>query len=163
ELDDIKVEYHPHSGRPQQVYQFSDYKQDQASQRPSLTHDQQPWKPFHSCLNFEFVELALYASLSKDETNRLINLVHRAMGGNESFSLTNHKEVSETWSRVAHCFTPFEQTVIFVPYRKEEHKFDIHFCPLWNWATDLLRDPHVRPHAVFDAECIYKYNGSKFI
>lgn len=106
ELDDIKVEYHPHSGRAQQVHRFSDYKRGQASKRPFLTCDRQPWQPFRSRLDFEFAELALHASLSKDETNRLINLVHRAVGGDEAFSLTNHKEVSETWSRVAHRFTP---------------------------------------------------------
>ncbi|KIJ58540.1 hypothetical protein HYDPIDRAFT_184182 [Hydnomerulius pinastri MD-312] len=163
EVDDIKVAHHPRSGRAQHVHRFSDYKRNQASHKPSLPRDRQPWQPFRSRLDFEIAELALHAALSKDETNQLISLVHRAVSGHETFSLTNHKEVSETWSRTSHRFTPFERTVISVPYRKEEHQFDVHFRPLWNWAIDLLRDPRIGPHAVFDAERLYKYNGSKFV
>ncbi|KAF9235747.1 hypothetical protein BU15DRAFT_77676 [Melanogaster broomeanus] len=162
ELDDIKVQYHPRSGRDQQVHRFSDYKRDQASNKPSPVCDQEPWKPFRSRLDFEIAELALHASLNKDETNRLISLVHRAAGGSELFSLMNYKEVSETWSQSSHRFTPFEQTIISVPYRKEERCFEVHFRPLWDWATGLLSDPHVGPHAVFDAEQLYKYNGHQF-
>lgn len=104
-LDDIKVQYHPHSGRDQQVHRFSDYKRDQASHKPPPARDREPWQPFRSRLDFEIAELALHASLNKDETNRLISLVHRAAGGREPFSLTSYKEVSETWSRSSHRFT----------------------------------------------------------
>ncbi|KAF8835863.1 hypothetical protein BDN67DRAFT_992304 [Paxillus ammoniavirescens] len=112
--------------------------------------------------DIKIAELALHASLNKDGTNWLIRLVHCAAGGHEPFLLTSYKEVSETWSRI-YCFTPFKQNVVSIPYRKEEHHFDVHFQPLWDWVTDLLSDPHVGPHAVFDAERLYKYNGHQFV
>jgi hypothetical protein len=105
EIDNIKVEYHPHSGRADRVHHFGNYKREWAAE-PSTPRNRKPWEPFHSRLDFEFAELALQAALSKEETGRLINLVQRAITGKEQFTLATHKEVQETWSSLEHRFTP---------------------------------------------------------
>jgi hypothetical protein len=53
--------------------------------------------------------------------------------------------------------------MVSVPYLKTEHEFEVHVCPLMDWALNLLKDPSIGPHAIFDAEHLYKYNGEKFI
>ncbi|KAH0834916.1 hypothetical protein J3R83DRAFT_10591 [Lanmaoa asiatica] len=101
EKDDIKVEYHPRSG---------------CAHEPFTPRHQQPWEPFHSCLNFEIAKLMLHAALNKDETNQLISLIHRAVSRKESFSLTSHKEINEIWSGASHHFMPVKET------QKDKHK-----------------------------------------
>ncbi|KAG9316513.1 hypothetical protein JVU11DRAFT_2562 [Chiua virens] len=162
EKGDIKVEYHPHSGYAQEVHQFLEYQKNQASKSVTPCH-KQPWEPFHSCLDFKIAELMLHAALNKNETNWLISLIHCAVGGKESFSLTSHKEINEIWSGASHCFTPFECTMISVPYLKDTHQFNVYSHLLWDWVIDLLSHPHIGPHTVFDAEWLYKYDGSTFI
>ena len=41
--------------------------------------------------------------------------------------------------------------------------FKVFFRPLWDWALDLLRDEFLAPHFVWDAEWLFKYDGSKFV
>ena len=53
--------------------------------------------------------------------------------------------------------------MVSVPYLKTEHEFEVHVHPLMDWALNLLKDPSIGPHAVFDAEQLYKYNGEKFV
>jgi len=160
--DDIKVEYHPHSRRDERVYHFEEFRQVKPS-RPTPLCDTQPWLPFRSRLDFEVAELALHTALSKDESDHLIKLIHRAMSGQEDFTLTSDKEIREIWESSSHHYIQFECHEITVPYQRTEHKFDVHVRPLMDWALDLLKDPHVGPHAVFDAERLFKYDGENFV
>lgn len=50
-----------------------------------------------------------------------------------------------------------------VKYKKEERSFDVHYRPLWDWALDLLREPSLSPHFVWDAQRLYKHNGERFV
>ena len=34
--------------------------------------------------------------------------------------------------------------------------------PLWNWALDLLSDPLLAPHFIWDTQCLYKHNGVRY-
>ncbi|KAG6377901.1 hypothetical protein JVT61DRAFT_14690 [Boletus reticuloceps] len=102
--DDIKVEYHPRSRRRERVYPFEDFRQAKSSKPPPLCNTV-PWSPFRSRLDFEVAELALHAALSKDETDQLVNLIRRAMGGQEAFMLTGDKEIHEIWESASHRYT----------------------------------------------------------
>ncbi|KAG2028516.1 hypothetical protein BDR03DRAFT_1076434, partial [Suillus americanus] len=59
--------------------------------------------------------------------------------------------------------TQFKKEVISVPHRDQEHNFDVWYRPLWDWACDLLKDPRLGPHFVFDAQRLYKYDGQDFV
>jgi hypothetical protein len=50
-----------------------------------------------------------------------------------------------------------------VLYRDQEHYVDVWYRPLWDWACDLLKDPCLGLHLVFDAQQLYKYNGQDFV
>jgi hypothetical protein len=106
--DDIKIQYHPSSGLPAQVFHFDDYKSgDPPTVGASHLADNEPWKPFHSRLDFEFAEVALQAALSKEQTNTLIRLMHSAQQNHESFTLSSHGELTEIWKEAskAHSVT----------------------------------------------------------
>lgn len=56
----------------------------------------------------------------------------------------------------------FESSVISVQHQDDVHDFTMYSRPLWDWALDLLRDTQLAPHFVFDAQRLYKFDGSHF-
>ncbi|KAH7919486.1 hypothetical protein BV22DRAFT_1075186 [Leucogyrophana mollusca] len=162
EIDDIQTEYHPHSNRPTQVDRFADFRR-KHEPTPLVPPNREPWRPFRTRLDFEVAELAHEAAMSKGQTNWLIGLLRRCARADERFTLNNYADLRETWGAASHNLTPFTKDVVSVPFRDENLTFDVHYRPLWDWACDLLRDPQVGPHFVFDAERLSKYNGSSFV
>lgn len=77
QLNDIKVEYHPRSGRQPQFFSFDEYKSNfQDLDSVDIPVDPEPWKPFRSRLDFELAELILDTHMNKNQTNELISLIH---------------------------------------------------------------------------------------
>jgi hypothetical protein len=52
--------------------------------------------------------------------------------------------------------------VLHVPYKESLHSFDVHFRPLWDWATDLLQDELLIGRFEWDAQWLFKFNGRRF-
>lgn len=107
QIDDILTVYHPNSGREPEISHFEEY----GGNMPGGSHSfnqrasEEPWRPFQSCLDFEVAELALKAALNKEQTNKLISLLHRAQGGKELFTLSSYDEVSEIWQKASSSLT----------------------------------------------------------
>lgn len=40
----------------------------------------------------------------------------------------------------------FQKDVVSVEYDNKTHEFEMYYCPLWDWALDLLRDSCLTPH-----------------
>ncbi|KAG1721425.1 uncharacterized protein EDB91DRAFT_1240309 [Suillus paluster] len=158
--DDIKTEYHPHSGTTTKIDRFSDFHCCTAD-RSRPPDNSTPWEPFRLCLDFDFAELVLNANLTKLQTNDLIGLIHHTAF--EKFSLTDHDGICKLWDAASPHHTNFKKEVISVPHRNQEHTFDFWHRPLWDWACDLLKDPHLGPHFVFDAQRLYKFDGQDFV
>lgn len=74
-LDDIKVEYHPHSKLPSIVHHFAAFSRSCSSEGQVPCNDA-PWKPFQMQLDFEVTEIALEAAMAKEQMNRLLDLVY---------------------------------------------------------------------------------------
>ncbi|EGO30670.1 hypothetical protein SERLADRAFT_364543 [Serpula lacrymans var. lacrymans S7.9] len=161
QIDDIKTEYHPTSGRTAKVDHFSDFKRGFSGK--ARIKNSCPWQPFKSRVDFEFAEVALEAALNKDQINRLVKVIHQSIQDPGSFTLKDQSDLYETWKIASHALTPFEKTVINVPYQGKDHSFDVHFRSLWDWALDLLGNPHLSEHFVFDAERLSKFNGDNFV
>lgn len=53
--------------------------------------------------------------------------------------------------------------MISAPYDSTIREFDLHYRNLWEWATNLLHDPWLFPHMVFDAQQFSKFNSKEFI
>jgi len=104
ELDDIKVEYHPHSQIPSTVHHFSEFSRS-CSTEDDVPRNNSPWEPFRTRLDFEVAEIALEAAMTKDQTNCLLDLIHRSAGGNDTFTLQNHDEVCSLWDLASQCYT----------------------------------------------------------
>lgn len=105
ELDDIKVEYHPHSKKPPSVHHFSEFSRSRPSEG-QIPRNNSPWEPFRTRLDFEVAEIALEAALTKEQTNRLLDLVHRSASGTDPFTLQSHDEVRSLWEMASQRYTP---------------------------------------------------------
>ncbi|KAI5983591.1 hypothetical protein EDD15DRAFT_2533716 [Pisolithus albus] len=162
--DSFKTEFHPKSGRATTVDSFStfDRSQGRTQSQPIVDDDSQPWHPFQTREDFEFSEIAHQAALNKDLTNKLLSLIQRIAKGEAKFTLQSHHDVTEAWKCAAKLMTPFEKGVISIPHQKQDFEFDVHFRPLWDWAMDLLSNPILMPHFVWDAQRLYKHNGERF-
>ncbi|KAG2104264.1 hypothetical protein BD769DRAFT_1630826 [Suillus cothurnatus] len=148
-----KVEYHPHSQIPSTVHHFSEFSRS-CSTEDDVPRNNSPWEPFRTRLDFEVAEIALEAAMTKDQTNRLLDLVHRSASGNDTFMLQNHEKFapSGTWLRSVIPDVQFRNDSVSVSLENEVHEFNMHYRPLWDWVLDLLRDKRLAPHFVFDAQ-----------
>ncbi|KAG2349794.1 hypothetical protein BDR05DRAFT_972737 [Suillus weaverae] len=107
-----------------------------------------PWRPFRSRLEFD--------------TDCLLDICRHCAAQSEKFTFKNHKDIRAKWDTVSQCLTGFTKDVISIPFADKSWDFDIYYRDLWEWATDLLRDPHLFPYFHFDAQCLSKFNGQSF-
>ncbi|KAH7917227.1 hypothetical protein BV22DRAFT_974760, partial [Leucogyrophana mollusca] len=122
----------------------------------------EPWQPFSCRADFEFAEIAQKARLNREQTNELLKLISRIAAGHAKLSFETYADVRKAWDHAACQMTPFNKHVIRVPYKKEHCEFDVHTRPLLEWALDLLQNPLLAPHFVWDAQRLYKHNGTQF-
>ncbi|KIK18210.1 hypothetical protein PISMIDRAFT_109892 [Pisolithus microcarpus 441] len=162
--DSFKTGFHPKSGHPTMVDSFStfDRSQGRTQNQPMVDDNSQPWHPFQTHEDFEFSEIAHQAALNKDHMNKLLSLIQRIAKGEAKFTLQSHHDITEAWKCAAKLMTPFKKGVISILHQKQDFEFDVHFHPLWDWAMDLLSNPILMPHFVWDAQRLYKHNGERF-
>ncbi|KAG2053125.1 hypothetical protein BDR06DRAFT_1055215 [Suillus hirtellus] len=156
------LKHHPHSQLPSTIHRFAEFSCSRPTEEHT-PHNNSPWEPFRTWLDFEVVEIALEAAMTKDQTNCLLDLFHQSATGNDSFTLHNHDEVRSLWDLTSQCYTRFQHDTLSVPFKKEVYEFDMHYRPLFNWALDLLRDERLAPHFVFDAQRLSKFNRERFV
>jgi hypothetical protein len=101
-MNNIKVEYHPHSGLPTRVEPLNKYRERERN-RPVV--DREPWKPFRTRSDFEFAEIALEAALNQAQTDTLIKFVRRCISKPTSFTLNNHSELCQMWELASNKLT----------------------------------------------------------
>ncbi|KAG1870704.1 hypothetical protein DFJ58DRAFT_713928 [Suillus subalutaceus] len=154
-LDTFKTEYHPHSGRAPIVESFSVYGTNKPETTQSPVIDDEPWQPFSCRADFEFAELTHRAALSKDQINELLKFIWRVADGRTNFTFKTHNDVSAAWTRASSQLTPFERHVVPVEYKKENIEYE-------DWALDLLDNPLLAPQFVWDAQRLYKHDGTDF-
>jgi hypothetical protein len=70
------------------------------------TSDDAPWKPFDSCADFEFAEIALEAALNKKQVDNLVKIIRRCVEGGDSFNLKNHKDLVSLWKDASVLVSP---------------------------------------------------------
>ncbi|KAG1874443.1 hypothetical protein F4604DRAFT_1880894 [Suillus subluteus] len=51
---------------------------------------------------------------------------------------------------------------VSVTYKKNEQVYEVHARPIWDWALDLLDNPLLAPHFVWDTCCVFKHNGTRW-
>ncbi|KAG1847898.1 hypothetical protein F4604DRAFT_1883959 [Suillus subluteus] len=133
---EFKTKYHPRSGRATLHQSFGEFGINQTQNAPI---DKEPWCPFRSRRDFEFSEIVLDASLNKSQINALLELISHISQGQAQITLK-----------------------IPVTYKRNEQEFEVHARPIWDWALDLLDNPLLAPHFVWDACRVYKHDGTQF-
>jgi hypothetical protein len=96
QLDDIKVEYHPKSMKPDKFFRFHEYT-DVRTPTSDLPN-QEPWKPFRTRLDFELADLMLDARMNAKQSASLLSLIHRCIKDPESFTISNVTDLQNAWN-----------------------------------------------------------------
>ncbi|KAF9245417.1 hypothetical protein BU15DRAFT_85700 [Melanogaster broomeanus] len=158
--DSFKTEYHPKSGHETVTESFSDFSHSHSTTQPIV--DDKPWQPFVTSGDFEFSEIAHHAALSKEQTDKLLALIRRIANGEAKLTLMSHGDLVKAWTCASILMTSCEKHTVPVHHKKRDLEFEVHFRPLWDWAMDLLQDPLLAPHFTWDAQRLYKHNGTRF-
>ncbi|KAG1861808.1 hypothetical protein DFJ58DRAFT_715411 [Suillus subalutaceus] len=158
---EFKTEYHPRSGRQTLFQPFDQFGISPEAQDVPIV-DKEPWRPFRLHGDFEFSEIAIEAALNKSQINTLLSLITCISEGHAQITLKNEADLSKAWDNAAAELTPFSKHEVAVTYKKNEQVYEVHAQPIWDWALDLLDNPLLAPHFVWDACCVYKHNGAQF-
>ena len=103
---DIAIEYHPHSGRRTRVVSAEEFKETLNNQPdPTILPDDEPWLPFLSREDFDFVELVHDAKLNQKQTERLINLINHCQTPPGSFTLRNYNDLRSSLEHASKLLT----------------------------------------------------------
>ncbi|KAJ8082529.1 hypothetical protein PM082_008384 [Marasmius tenuissimus] len=171
EQDAILIETHPSSWMPPQVVLFKHFLKDyyrpqQVSPSPPQELAMAPWKPFDSQFDFDVAKFALTAHLNKDLTEQLLSLLHHSCKG-ETTSFTSYQSVQKAWELAGQTVTLFEKVDLpmEVTLSREQKLYDlaVYQRPLLNWTKDLLQDPLLRDSFHWDAQRLYKWNGTSWV
>ncbi|KAL4063444.1 hypothetical protein J3A83DRAFT_4193087 [Scleroderma citrinum] len=102
-----------------------------------------------------YSELALKAALSKEQTTQLLRLVQQIHGHKEWFTLKDYNNLHSQFTKDIISVQPADDP--------EPETFPVYHWSLWDWACDLLKDPHVGLNFVFDAQCLSEFDGTSFV
>ncbi|KAF8439411.1 hypothetical protein L210DRAFT_3612603 [Boletus edulis BED1] len=138
---DFKTHFHPHSNRPPLFQYQNDFG---CRDIHDLAPDAQPWHPFTEEEDYQFAEIALQAGLNTSQVNSLLALMSRISQGKAKVTLRSEVDLR------------------FASYQEEDRSFPVYGRSLWDWALDLLSNPLLVPHFVWDAQQLFKYNGTEY-
>ncbi|KIN97740.1 hypothetical protein M404DRAFT_32072 [Pisolithus tinctorius Marx 270] len=124
--------------------------------------DCEPWHPFALEGDCVFATVAVEAGLSSTQVDSLLKLIHCIWQGTASVTLHNDAGLRTALDRAVAQLTPFSKFEIAAPYKGSDVTFPIHICPLWDWALDLLQNPSLALHFVWDAEWVFKLDGETY-
>ncbi|KAG2366025.1 hypothetical protein BDR07DRAFT_1449538 [Suillus spraguei] len=158
---EFKTEYHPRSGCPTLFQPFDEFCISSEVQHAPII-DKEPRHPFRLHGDFEFSEIAIEAALNKSQINALLSLITRVSEGNAQITLKNEADLFKAWDNAAVELIPFSKHEVSVTYKKNEQVYKVHARPIWDWALNLLDNPLLAPHFVWDMCCVFKHNGTRF-
>lgn len=111
-LNNIKVVYHPSSGKQPDIYTFEHYCSapkppalDSSALSPSNDSDKRPWHPFPTRTDFELAEVMLDGHLNRKQIDRVLSVFWKAIPNNQDQSdlsddrltIKNSADLSHIW------------------------------------------------------------------
>jgi len=90
---DIKIEYHPHSGKGTRILSPDEYRESLDNGSEPTPPSDEPWLPFCSREDFEFTEFVHDAALNQKQINRLIKLIRTCQKEPSRFTFNNFKDM----------------------------------------------------------------------
>ncbi|KAJ6520588.1 hypothetical protein DFH09DRAFT_1193954 [Mycena vulgaris] len=163
QMNDIKREFHPHSGRKPIKQTFQEYRASQVRPDRTPPTDSEPWSPFRTRLDFEVSEFAQEAMLNQRQIDTFISLIRRCAANISAFTLHSHSDMNKSWDLASKKCTEFQRFEVPVPYKGVDQVFEMYARPLWDWTLDLIQDPHLADFFVWDAERAYRFDGKKYV
>ncbi|EDR00662.1 uncharacterized protein LACBIDRAFT_313195 [Laccaria bicolor S238N-H82] len=106
EIDDIKTEYHPHSGRSTQIDHFEEYGLSSPKEPLPFHKYGKPWYPFTTRKDFEFAEIILKSQMKEEDVNGLLRIFQDCRSPDALFTLKSHQNIKEIWKEASHMMTP---------------------------------------------------------
>lgn len=103
ETDDIKVQFHPSTNIPDQIFSFDDYSFAEPSPgtgfKPTIdiSNEATPWYPFNTRTDFDLAELMADAHLNHSQVKTLLEIVRRVSEDGSLFTLTGTKDLDARW------------------------------------------------------------------
>ncbi|KAI6103432.1 hypothetical protein F5141DRAFT_1065249 [Pisolithus sp. B1] len=129
---------------------------------PAMVCNTQPWHPFIEESDYMFAEIALQAGLRTSHINGLLMLISCIGQGKVKVTLQNEVDLQCAWDRAAMQVTPFACHNMVAPYKGEDFTFPVYAWLLLEWVLDLLLNPLLALHFTWDAQKLFKYDGSKY-
>ncbi|KAK0476943.1 hypothetical protein IW261DRAFT_1566392 [Armillaria novae-zelandiae] len=155
--DYIRTEYHPHSSRQPRLDKVEEF-QAQTGSRSTIASEDKPWSPFSSRDDFELAEWILESGINQGDIDALLTMMIKRGGQVPSFQ--NHRELIAMWKKAVHLRTSFESSMFTVPLQDQSYEFTVYHRDLWSWTLDILQDPLLAPYLNWDAQQLFKVNGS---
>ena len=109
--DTFKTEFHPSTGWLPVTDRFSAFSC--TTTTPQL-HDEAPWHPFLSEIDFEFAEVVHQAVLSKEQMETLLKIIWKVASSDAKFSFKMYTNISAAWTNAAVLLTPVHSSRICV-------------------------------------------------
>ncbi|PBK88793.1 hypothetical protein ARMGADRAFT_1033774 [Armillaria gallica] len=160
-LNYIHTEYHPSSSQEPKEEPFESYSVHKHSAEENIPFDAMPWCPYRSMLDFELSETILEAALNEGEVDALLKNITKQ--GGELLEFQNHQKLIALWDKSAHHRTPvhmFQKSTFTISLRDEDYHFDVFHRDLWSWTLDILQDPLLVPHLIWNAQKLFRCKGS---
>jgi hypothetical protein len=107
QMDDIRVEYHPHSKIPSKTVPFDQFSREANTKSTHGPHE--PWYPFETREDFELAEIALQAAMKKEHFDALLKLIRRCADSKGSVTLSSHDQMKQAWNQASLLLTPVRE------------------------------------------------------
>ncbi|KAF9783985.1 hypothetical protein BJ322DRAFT_1007764 [Thelephora terrestris] len=159
---DIKIEYHPHSGKGTHILSSDEYRESfRDHSEPTPPDDDRPWLPFSSQEDFEFTEFVHDAALNQKQINRLIKLIRTCQKEPNKFTFRNFKDMRASLDNASKLLTPFKRHEVTCDFEGDGLTYETQCRPLWDWILDHLVDPDLVRQFEWDARKVFRYNKEK--
>ncbi|KAL1672401.1 hypothetical protein EV122DRAFT_224743, partial [Schizophyllum commune] len=163
---DVKIEYHPSSGKAPVIMPLADLRRegdDPSDTRSGSIRDQHPWVGFQTRLDYELCEFMLHARLSREEMKCLVQLVHRAQETHE-FTIRDLDDIDRRWNLAAQAthVPGFSTTTFTSEGEGYSDTHEVHHTSILDWMRALAADPALKDAFVWNAQRMFIYNGRRF-
>ncbi|KAF8895008.1 hypothetical protein CPB84DRAFT_1816018 [Gymnopilus junonius] len=163
QVNDIKVKFHPRSGRPTQIFSFDEFQWKRPKARP-VPVQPEPWKPFRTHLDFKLAELMLDSNMNSQQSGTLLSLIRRVIEQPGNFMLSNVDDLEKVWDHARKTrATGFEHRTFKAEYKGEDLEFNVSTRPIFSWIEELADDANIIPTFEWDAMHCYKYDGLRWV
>ncbi|KAL1671770.1 hypothetical protein EV122DRAFT_295305 [Schizophyllum commune] len=164
-VDDVKIEYHPHSQRRAETVPLHHLVRERDRKPPDPPLESKPWeKGFRTRLDFEVAAFALEAQLNNKLSASLLQLLKCAAEHPEELTVRTPKDLSEGWDRAEKTakIPKFDSTTVTATFNGHTEEYKMYCTDVWEWVHSVITDPALAPFLSWDAQVISKFDGAEW-